>query len=446
MPPHPVVDQAVASAPLGAASIAVFAAVFIGVAFVTFRKPSAGIATLVLLTPFAYYHDMGHTTITLSKVALVAAITGLVARRCDLSALRRPATATFLICGGLVLAATALSIAVALHRGPALRETLKALQYLLLFATVAVAASEDPGEGPIRLAFPAVLIAVCVPALLQEALGAPSGLWFFGHPIPRIAGPLEGPNQLAGFLGLALALVAAFALFRGPSALEIAALFLAGTALVLTISRAGVFASLAGLIIVAVVAPAKRRRAAFAAVGGGLALGAAALAAYGFALTHSLLGLDLLGHFSTLAEVEDPGAVGKRSQLWNAALILWRRHPLLGIGAGNFEFELGLAGYPQLRTHANSLYLQSLAEGGVVLFLPTLALVWTSIARFARRARRDPLIAGALAASTGFALHQVFDLLVFFPKVGELWWIVLALGAARIDGLAREPLHAEAAS
>jgi hypothetical protein len=43
------------------------------------------------------------------------------------------------------------------------------------------------------------------------------------------------------------------------------------------------------------------------------------------------------------------------------------------------------------------------------------------------------LIAGALAASTGFALHQFFDLLVFFPKVGELWWIVLALGAARVD-------------
>jgi hypothetical protein len=39
----------------------------------------------------------------------------------------------------------------------------------------------------------------------------------------------------------------------------------------------------------------------------------------------------------------------------------------------------------------------------------------------------------ALAASIGFAIHQVFDLLVFFPKVGELWWILIALAAARTD-------------
>ncbi len=437
MPAHAVVDQTIASSPLDVASVAVYLAVFGAVAFATFRRPSAGIAALIALVPFAFYHDVRHTTITLSKVALLAAFAGLVARRCDFSVLRRPAAAAFLICGGLVFAATALSIASALFRGPALRETLKSLQYLALFATVVVAARDDADERLPRIAFAATVAVVCVLALAQEVVGAPSGLWFLGHPIPRIAGPLEGPNQLAGYLGIGLAVVAAFALARRATVLEIAALGLGATALVLTISRAGVLASLAGIAAVAAVAPAAARRRAFAALGGGLAAGIAFLGAYGFALTHSVLGLDLLRHFSTMAEVEDPGAVGKRSQLWNAALVLWRRHPWLGIGAGNFEFELGLAGYPQLRTHANSLYLQSLSEGGIPLALATAALVWTSIVRFAAAARRDPLIAGAFGASLGLALHQIFDLLVFFPKVGELWWIVLALGAARIDGSGR---------
>jgi len=433
LPSHAVVDQTITSSPLDAASIVAYLLVFAGVAFASFRRPSAGIAALIVFVPFAFSHDAGHSTITFAKVALVAAAFALLARRCDVAVLRRPAVATLLVCGGLVAAATALSIGQALHRPPALRETLKSLQYLGLFATVAVAAGDDSDERLVRVAFAGTLVAVCLLALAQEIVGAPSGMWFLGHPIPRIAGPLEGPNQLAGYLGISLAVVGAFALARGATFLELAALGLGGATLVLTISRAGVLASLAGLAVVLAVTPGQARRAACAAFGGGIAAGIALLGAYGFALTHSLQGFGLLGHFSTMAEVEDPGAVGKRSQLWRAALVLWRRHPLLGIGAGNFEFELGLAGFPKLRTHANSLYLQALVEGGLPLVLATSALVWASIACFVRKARRDPLIAGALGASAGLALHQVFDLLVFFPKVGELWWIVLALGAVRAD-------------
>jgi O-antigen ligase len=433
LPVHAVVDQTITSSPLDAAGVIAYVLLFGGVAAATFRRPSAGIAALISFVPFAFYHDVGRTTITFSKVALVAVALALLARRCDPVALRRPVAATLLVCGGLVFAATALSIGQALHRAPALRETFKSLQYLALFATVAVAAHADPDERLVRLAFAGTLAAVCVLALAQEVVGAPSGLWFLGHPIPRVAGPLEGPNQLAGYLGIGLAVVAAFALARGATPLELAALGLGGATLVLTISRAGVLASLAGLAVVVAVTPARTRRGPVTAFGSGLTAGAALLGAFGLALTHSVRGFDLLAHFSTLAEVEDPGAVGKRSQLWQAAMILWRRHPLLGIGAGNFELELGLAGFPRLRTHANSLYLQSLVEGGVPLLVATLALVVASVACFIRAARRDPLIAGALGAGAGLALHQVFDLLVFFPKVGELWWIVLALGAARVD-------------
>jgi O-antigen ligase len=432
--PQHAIDPSHVRTPPGVLDVALYALVLVAVALVTRRRPAYGVAGLIALVPFAFYRDVGHTTITLSKVALLGAIAGLALRGAGIDALRRPAAARIVLAGLLVVAATALSIAHAEFAEPALRETLKACEYVALFATVVTAARADPSERPIRIAFAASLALVALLALAQELGGAPSGLWFAGHAIPRIAGPLEGPNQLAGYLGLALPVVVAF-LLRSPTRFERAAFALGSAALVLTISRAGVAAAIVAIAIVAVRSPARGRRSALTVGATGALAGLALLAFWGFAATHSLAGFDLLGRFSTLAEVAQPGSVGDRSQLWAAALVLWHRHPVFGIGAGNFEFELARAGFPGLRTHANSLYLQALAEGGIVSFAATLALVAVSIVSFARRSR-EPLVVAAFAASVGFALHQIFDLLVFFPKVGELWWILLGLAAARV--VARE--------
>lgn len=435
MPIHPVIDQTIHRTPLDAVSIVAYATAFVAVAVVAYRRPAYGVAGLIAFVPFALYRDIGPTAITLFKVALVAMAGALLARRSDFRELKRPGTRLFLVCGTLVVAATALSIWHATYRGPAVRETLKSIEYVLLFATVAVAAATDVDQRPIRIAFAGIVAVVSILAIAQEVTGAPSGIWIGNHPIPvpRIAGPLEGPNQLAGYLGIALAVVTAFAI-RGPLVRgELAALALGSAALVLTISRAGIFASLLGVAVVFLTAGVRtRRRGAAGAIVAGCAFGVAVLALWG--LTGGPL-----GHLFTVAEAENPGTVGNRSEIWNAAVTLWRAHPFFGVGAGNFESELGFAGYPKLHTHANSLYLQSLVEGGIPLLAATLALVGASIARFARGPFSEPLIAAAFGASIGFGVHQIVDLLVFYPKVGELWWIVLALGAVRFDSHSRRP-------
>jgi O-antigen ligase len=430
---HAVIDQTVHRTPLDPLAIAVYLVTFAIVAVLAGRRPAYGLAALIVLVPFALYRDVGDTTITLSKIALLANVTGLIASRSDTFALRRPAAALFIACGLAVVAATALSIWHAAYRGPALRETLKAVEYVLLFATAVVAASGDPDRRPVRAAFVVALGLVSILAIVQEWIGAPSGLWFHGYAIPRIAGPLEGPNQLAGFLGIALSIVCAYAVGRSAAAYELVALGLGALALVLTISRTGIVTAAIAFVIIFAVGAAASRRPALIALGSGLFAGVAILGLIGFTELHGFLGFDVLSHFASVAEAEAPGTVGDRSELWRAAFLLWREHPIFGIGAGNFELELGLAGYPHLKTHANSLYLQSLVEGGIPLLLATLALVVASIVRFARGPFSEPLVVGALAASVGFALHQIFDLLVFYPKVGELWWIVLALGAERFD-------------
>jgi O-antigen ligase len=132
------------------------------------------------------------------------------------------------------------------------------------------------------------------------------------------------------------------------------------------------------------------------------------------------------------------GGVGNRSELWHAAWRMWRAHPILGVGAGNFEFLLAAYGVAGVRTHANSWYLQSLAEGGLLLFAATIALLATIIASFGyagslRRLRAaSPWALAALAATVALALHQIVDYVVFYPKVGSAWWLLIGIAAAAV--------------
>src|SRR5262249_22103160 len=114
----------------------------------------------------------------------------------------------------------------------------------------AVAWSLDPDVRRLRAALVWTVIAVCALALVQEVSGAPSGIWYHGRAFPRIAGPLEGPNQLAGYLGIAIPFLAVFC--RERPLWPVFASALAATALVLTLSRAGLAAGAIALLVVLV--------------------------------------------------------------------------------------------------------------------------------------------------------------------------------------------------
>jgi O-antigen ligase len=259
--------------------------------------------------------------------------------------------------------------------------------------------------------------------------GAPSVLPFEHHLIPRIVGPLEGPNQLSGYLGAALPVITAFLVLSDPLPLqgERIALTLGICTLFLTFSRAGVVTTEAAIALVIIIAPSARRSHAALIAGAGTLLGIAGVEALGYRIAHDF---GLLRRFAGVDESATPGSVGRRSQLWQAAAKLWRAHPWLGVGAGNFERELETVGLRGVRTHANSLYLQSAVEGGLPLLGAQLSTVFFSVMTFARNAAREPYALGAVGASVGLALHQIVDLLIFYPKVGGMWWIVLALGCA----------------
>lgn len=426
---RPVVDQFVVPIPLDPASAALFVAAFVAAALLTSRRPLYGLLALLLTTPIAFAHEALGTTITLPKVVLLGVLVALTTFPSAAKLLRKHPAPLLLSALGLYLLATALTLLDAAHRGPAIRESFKVAQYAATFVAAFLCYHLDAEDAPLVSAAAIAAIAVALSALVQEITGAPSGLYIGSAIVPRIAGLLEGPNQLSGYCEIAVATLGAWALVRRSALLDIA-LVLAVCADILSFSRAG----LLGLGVVGVtlgLAGGKRSWWALRPALLGLILGLAGSVWWAiYAHTPSVLRVSL--ESSVYA-----GGVGNRAELWQAAWRMWRDRPLLGVGAGNFELELPQYGLFGVRTHANSWYLQSLAEGGIVLFAATIALLTAVIATFARPLARlrnaSPWVVAALAASLALALHQIVDYLVFYPKVGGAWWLLLGVAAAALS-------------
>jgi len=381
--------------------------------FLTRRRAVWGLAALILIEPLGHDYPIWHTTIAPYKTALIAVLLGLAFHPAWRALLRDRRALVLLASILAVAAATLLSILHATYPEPVVRETLKALEYALTFAVGYVALRAEPDESFVRGAFAWTTAIVCVMALAQEMIGAPEGVFLAGHAIPRIAGPLEGPNQLAAWLGIvAPVALAFFGQLRAIGGLSI----LTG---LLTFSRGGIL----GLAAATAAVFARSMRAGWIVAVG--VVGVVAVLALRF------------GFHATPGEIDRyNGGLGTRADLWHAAFAMFRAHPLTGVGAGNYELLLGQYDMLGIRTHANSWYFQGMAEGGVVMLLAIAFVVVATILAFARA--RTGFALAAFAASIGLCLHQIVDDLVFYPKVGAMWWLLLGIAAASMAAMPRD--------
>ncbi len=427
---RPVVDRFAIPVALDPPSAALFVGALIAVAALTARRPVLGLAALIVSTPVAFAHDALGTTITLPKAVLLGVLLGLSTYRgCAKSLQKRPAP-LFIGALAMLCVVTALTLLDAAYRGPVVRETLKIVEYAALFVAAFLCYALDGEDAPLIGAAAIAAIAVSVSALAQEIVGAPSGLYIGEAIVPRVAGLLEGPNQLSGYCEIAVATLGAWALVR-PSTLIGAALGLTICADVLTFSRAG-WVGLALVAALLTLLGGKQRRQALRPALLGLFAGLAGAGWWAvYAHTPGVLRASLEPSLYA-------GGVGNRSELWHAAWKMWLARPLLGVGAGNFELALPAYGVLGVRTHANSWYLQALAEGGILLFGATIALLVAVIAALTGRrplqrlGSASPWVVAALAATLALAVHQVVDYLVFYPKVGSAWWLLLGVAAAAL--------------
>ncbi len=158
-----------------------------------------------------------------------------------------------------------------------------------------------------------------------------------------------------------------------------------------------------------------------------------AAAIYGGTAWHKFTSSDL-GTPTGLAEASSHG----RSQFWQAALEAFSEKPILGHGAGTYQFS-----WEQLRTihmantQAHSFYLQALAELGIVGALlalgMVLAMLWIGFETWRHASGRErELYAVLLGVSLAFAVGIAYDWFWQLAMVGAIFFMATGtLVAAR---------------
>ncbi|MFZ1153896.1 MAG: O-antigen ligase family protein, partial [Solirubrobacteraceae bacterium] len=173
-------------------------------------------------------------------------------------------------------------------------------------------------------------------------------------------------------------------------------------------------------------------------IGAGLVILAVALAAGAEGFAHRQYDKFVNGtnerHVTQIRDrLTDPANDG-RLPLWQAALDIYDTQKLRGTGAGTYQQH-----YPRFRTvstyvvDAHSLYLQSLAELGVVGFVLILVVVLGVLGGLGARIRGPDraLYAALFAMSLAWAVHQAFDWDWQMPAVTLGVFILAGVALAR---------------
>jgi O-antigen ligase len=274
----------------------------------------------------------------------------------------------------------------------------------------------------------------------------------------RAASTLTYPNAAAAVMAAA----AVLSLVLRPTLLIVASGFLLCTGIGATMSRAGVIAVAAGLVVLCVFSGVKKTvvTAAPPLLGAVVAVGALlptmrvadepqVLVAVAGLLAGALvaLGLPKLGRFVVpVAVLVAAGGVvaalafsdrlatrvsfssPDRAGATDAALDLVSKAPLFGAGPGNgsFFFDAGNAGTRVMR-YVHNEYLQVLVELGAVGLLLTLGVV-AAVLIAMWRGRGPALWPGAMAAVVVVLVHSGFDFLWHLPVVLVVAGVCAGLG------------------
>jgi O-antigen ligase len=389
--------------------------------FVVIKRPEYGVAAILALSPF--YHlglsvpdPFGQVlsgrplAVLLPAFSALLLVYALLVSHGKWQAVesRRLLVASLIFVGALFMsAAHALNSAEA---GPKVSLLLTAV--LIFIAAVQICERREQ----LLVVFAGALIALCAASLqgvIEHYTGNyvaafESGSSTYG----RVQGSFDHPNQFATFIASLTPLAGVVLLNRKFSRamrlLALTSLALAVPALIFTYSRGSLVAVVLGTIVwLAFLRP----RAAIA-VAVAVAVTAVVLAP------------------GTLKERFNPSAsqrdLSERIDLWNAAIQMYSEHPLLGVGVNNYaiaypdlsktpaiapEHRLFLEGEIQVPpSHAHNLYLNTLAEEGIVGEIALLLLIGLSMSAIYRGCQISDSIGRSVCIGIGVSLMTLlFD-------------------------------------
>jgi O-antigen ligase len=321
------------------------------------------------------------------------------------------------------------------------RQALVLLAADLTFFFLAVQLFAEAGSGTLHAFGLAVLVfagSMGLFAILQFASGTPKIYGIVGTS-GGLFGPYVDPDHFAGLLEMLLPVAVLYiAGRRGRISLEglvwrVSAVTLALASLLLSGSRGGLLALSAEIVIATI---ALRRTGARTRQRRRLALAAAVTL---------LAGVTLFAYVDPGWVAKKLGSVARADRTWAEwagdrksmaldALRMWRGHPVLGVGLGDFE-----TAYPRYQSfpsdlwidHAHNDYAEAVAETGLVGAL----LILSALALFFRLAFRDWggslrsqagwIRLGAALGCCGLLVHSLWDFNLHIPA-NAAWFAVLA--------------------
>jgi O-antigen ligase len=323
----------------------------------------------------------------------------------------------------LVLALFLVTSLGAEERGPSLKDTLKWIELVIIFA-ITVDVARDARSA--RWVVLAVIGAAALEAsygIFQFATGRGPDFFAIG-PFMRAYGNFGQPNPFAGYLGTALPLALAVAVLLARDSLgrwAQASTALLAAGVLLSFSRGAWLGVACAAAVMLAVASARSRR--------WLAPLAAAILLLTVVGALGLLPASIAERINVVAEYFGPfdvrnvdlnsenWSVVERMAHWQAAWDMFLDHPWFGIGPGNYSTayeQYYLPGWLEPLGHAHNYYLNLAAELGLLGlsgYLLVVGLAFRAAIRGLRAA--DPfwraVALGTLGSLVAIALHSAFD-------------------------------------
>lgn len=232
----------------------------------------------------------------------------------------------------------------------------------------------------------------------------------------RAAATFPNPNLFAQFMLMAIPFVAAYGFTGQRSASKIISRFsllLGVGGMAFTFSR-GAYLALGAIAVVMCIANIRR-------------LIPILIVAFSLLL---LMPTSVYERLSTLGNTSDV-AIVERFEVWGITMAEFSERPLFGHGLGIENMRVALSSLGFSAPHAHNVFLEFLAEGGIVGLLLLLLLLWklfrTGFELIIHAHRTRMYGAAILAFCGGFCVSGMVDFALFAPKTIGMFLIALAL-------------------